>query len=73
MAYLREQGIEEDDLQELSDAIALEPEVSGDNFGPRVGAWLGGMLTKASTSAWQAGIEVASNLLTNALKGYYGM
>ena len=31
------------------------------------------MLGKASTGVWQAGIEVASNVLTNALKGYYGM
>ncbi len=73
LAYLREHGVAENDLQELSDAVASEPEVSGDNFGPRVGAWMGGMLGKASTGVWQAGIEVASNVLTNALKGYYGM
>ena len=73
LAYLREHGVAEDDLRELSDAIAAEPEVSGDNLGPRVGAWMGGMLAKASTGVWQAGIEVASNVLTNALKGYYGM
>ncbi len=73
LAYLREHGVADDDLRELSDAIAAEPEVSGDNFGPKVGAWMGGMLAKAPTGVWQAGIEVASNVLTNALKGYYGM
>ena len=73
LAYLREQGIAEDDLRDLTDAIAADPEASGENFGPRVGAWMGGMLGKASTGVWQAGIEVASNVLTNALKGYYGM
>ena len=73
LAYLREHGVAEDDLRELSDAIAAEPEASGDNFGPKVGAWVGGMLGKASTGVWQAGIEVAANVLTNALKGYYGM
>ena len=73
LAHLRDKGVAEDDLRDLSDAIAAEPEVSGDNFGPKVGAWVGGMLGKASTGVWQAGIEVASNVLTNALKGYYGM
>ena len=73
LAHLREKGVEEDDLRELSDAIAAEPEVSGDNFGPKVGAWMGGMIGKASTGVWQAGIEVASNVLDNALKRYYGM
>ena len=59
LAYLREHGVAENDLQDLSDAIASEPEVSDGNFGPKAGACLGGILAKASEGALRVVIETA--------------
>ena len=74
LEYLREQGLEQDDIQELRDAIASEPEAFPDgNYGAKVGAWLGNMLTKASTGAWEVGLEVASKMLPEALNRFYGI
>ena len=61
--YLRELGVEEVDLQELGNAVASEPEAVDGNYGPQVGAWLGGMLTKAATGVWSAGVEAAPQIL----------
>ena len=74
LEYLRGQGVGEEDLQDLRDAVSSEPEALPDgNYGSRVGAWLGNMLTKASTGAWEVGLEAASKILTEALNGYYGL
>ncbi len=74
LEYLREQGVGEEDIRELRDAVASDPEVLPDgNYGARVGAWLGHMLTKASTGAWDVGLEVASKLLPEALNRFYGI
>ena len=43
---LRGEGVEEEDLQELGNAVVSEPEAVDGNYGPQVGAWLGDMLTK---------------------------
>ncbi len=74
LEYLREQGVGEEDLRELRDAVASEPEGLPDgNYGARVGAWLGHMLTKASTGAWEVGLEAASKMLPEALNRFYGV
>ena len=72
--YLRKQGVGEEDLRELNDAIAEEPEATPTGtFGARVGAWLGGMVDKAATGVWDVGLEVAAKTLPEALKSYYGI
>ena len=74
LEYLREQGVGEEDLQELRDAVSSEPEALPDgNYGAKVGAWLGNMLAKASTGAWEVGLEAASKILPEALNRYYGI
>ena len=70
---LREQGVEEEDLRELGNAVASEPEAADGNYGPQVGAWLGGMLTKAATGVWNAGMEAAPKILVKALNEFYGI
>ena len=42
----RGEGVEEEDLQELRNAVVSEPEAVDGNYGPQVGAWLGGMMAK---------------------------
>ncbi len=73
LSYLREHGVEEDDLEEIRDAVASEPEAQSDNYGPRVRAWLGNMVTKAATGAWEAGVEAAPRMLMKALNDFYGI
>ena len=73
LMVLREFNISEDDLSELKNAVSAEPSAPGGSYGPRVRAWLGGMISKAATSIWNVGLETASKVLTDTLKGYYGL
>lgn len=74
LEYLRQQGVGEEDLHELSDAVASEPEALADgNYGPKVGAWFGNMLAKASTGVWGVGLETASRVLPEVLNRFYGI
>jgi hypothetical protein len=41
-------------------------------FGPQVRDWMKSMLSKAVDTSWQIEIGITSNLLTEALKAYYG-
>lgn len=68
---LRELKVDDEDLRELADIVSVEPKAPGGNYGPRMSAWLGGMITKASAGLWQIGIEAASKELTDALQSYY--
>ena len=70
--YLRGLNIDDRDLTELKKAVASEPTATGGDYGPKVQAWLGGMISKAASRSWDIGLDAASKLLTDALKGYYG-
>ena len=72
LSCLRELNIDSDDLSELKDAVASEPSAPEGRYGPRVREWLGGMISKAASGVWNVGLETASKVLTDALKGYYG-
>ena len=71
--YLREQGVGEDDLRELGNAVTSEPECLDGNYGTKVGAWLGTMFTKASTGVWEVELEAASKMLPEVLNRFYGI
>ena len=70
--FLRELNLDDDDLREIEDAVSSEPDVPDGRFGPKVGAWLGGMISKAASRTWDIGVETASKALTRALNDYYG-
>ena len=70
--YLSGFNIDENDLSELKKAVASEPIATRGDYGPKVRAWLGGMISKAASRSWDIGLDAASKLLTDALKGYYG-
>ena len=70
--YLSGFNIDENDLSELKKAVASEPTATRGDYGPKVQAWLGGMISKAASRSWDIGLDAASRLLTDALKGYYG-
>ena len=72
LSFLREFSIDDDDLGELEDAVSSEPIAPDGSYGPKVRAWLGGMISKAASSTRNVGLQTASKVLTDALNGYYG-
>lgn len=70
---LRTLNVEDTDLNELRNAIATEPAASEGSYGPKVKAWLGGMVAKATSGIWKIGLETGTKALTGALNGYYGL
>lgn len=72
ISYLRKHNLESDDLSELKDAVSSEPSAPDGRYGPKVRAWLGGMISKAASNTWKVGVETASKVLKDALNGYYG-
>ncbi|MGO4569059.1 hypothetical protein AB4Z52_29430 [Rhizobium sp. 2YAF20] len=66
-------GVTNDDLDELAVALNEEPKISSEKkFGPKVGKWVGGMLSKAASGAWNVSMQAGGALLEKALLGYYG-
>ncbi|MYC87154.1 MAG: hypothetical protein F4X22_02810 [Gemmatimonadales bacterium] len=72
LQYLRDQGIDEDDVLSLKQALAAEPEITEKELGPRVASWLGGMINKAASGTWDIAVETAPKLLLEALGKHYG-
>lgn len=63
--YLRAQNVSDEDLDELKDALAAEP-----NAMPN--AWIEKMTTKALRGAWQAGVANARSMLEQAIQKLWG-
>ena len=70
---LRELNIHDEDLNELKNVVSAEPSDSGGEYGPKVQAWLGKMISRAATGTWNIGLETAPKLLTKALNSFYGI
>ena len=73
LTCLRNLNVEDSDLSELQEAIITEPTSPEGGYGPKVRAWLGGMITKATAGIWKIGLETGTKGLTDALNGYYGL
>ena len=73
LTCLRNLNVEDGDLNELQEAIVTEPTAPEGGYGPKVRAWLGGMITKATAGIWKIGLETGTKGLTEALNGYYGL
>ena len=72
--YLSSQGVEHADIDELEEAVGSDPvPKSREDLGPRVSDWIGKMVTKAATGAWNMGTSVAGGLLLRAVAAYYGL
>ena len=71
--YLKEQGVEEAEVLELKEALKSEPKPSTSGFGKKVSTWMGKMIQKSAEGTWKIGTTVAANLLTSAIKSYYGI
>jgi hypothetical protein len=74
MKQLKNIGIEKSDAEQLIEIINLEePNLKNKTFGLKVNEWIQKMLGKTLDGTWNIGIGAAGNLLTDALKMYYGM
>ncbi len=72
--YLRSKGVDNADLEALKAAVETDPKpTQSGKFGACVSAWVGSMLGKAASGAWNIGIAAAGNLLSNAVSRYYGL
>lgn len=72
LAYLRNQGIADDDLNSLDHAISSETTASKNRLGPLVSSWIGQMMVKGVSGAWDVASQTASSLLVEALGKFYG-
>lgn len=73
--FLREQGVDAEDVKALKQAVESDPKPApaSKTLGKKVSAWMGKMLQKSAEGTWKIGTTVAANLLTSAIKSYYGI
>lgn len=70
--YLSAKGIGSEDISDLEGALKADPTPNSPNkLGPKVSSWIGKMVAKAASGAWEIGVGVATNLLTKAIFTYY--
>lgn len=74
-AFLRQHNVPSRDIEELRSAIQADTEaddLGSSRHGPNVNNWVKDMLGKAIDTSWKIELGVAANLLTDALRAYYG-
>ncbi len=71
---LKEGGISGADAEEFAALVASEkPEGSDQPFGAKAKAWIETNIGKALNGTWKIGVAVATGLLTEAVKHFYGL
>lgn len=67
-------GIPASDAKKFVDLVASEkPDAPDQPFGTKTKAWIEKNVGKALNGTWKVGVAVATNLLTEAAKQYYGL
>lgn len=72
---LKKYNVADADVADLQVAIkgdSSSGELTERNFGPGVRAWLGNMISKAGTPAWEIPAQVGAGVLTSALTKFFG-
>ena len=72
-ALLKEVGLAEGDIVELKEAITVETNPTKEGFGPRVTGWISKAVGKVAQGGMKISTSVATNILTDAIKSYYGL
>jgi len=71
--FLRNHHVNDDDIEALKHAVESDPAPStGQPFGKKVSAWLSTMVRKSAEGTLKIATNVAANLLSTAIKTYYG-
>jgi hypothetical protein len=72
--HLQDIGLSAEDTAELIEIIDTEePNFKNKTFGQKVNTWTQKMLGKALDGSWNIGIGAAGNLISEAVKTYYGI
>ncbi|MFG6458246.1 hypothetical protein [Roseateles sp. BYS96W] len=67
-------AVQDTDIQDLEAALSSDPQPTASNqYGPKVTAWIAGMMSKAASGSWAIGLGAAGNLLASAIAKYYGL
>jgi hypothetical protein len=72
-AFLKNLDVDDEDVEQLKEAVEAEPKATKSGFGRRVASWIGQMVTKSAQGLWKVAAPLASNLLTKAVAAYYGL
>ena len=71
--YLSSKGVTNADISSLEKALKADPpQKSPDTLGVKTATWIGTMVAKAATGAWEVGVGIATDLLNKAILAYYG-
>lgn len=72
--YLKESGLPEDDATSLAEVLESEkPESLEEPFGAKAKDWIASNIKKAVNGTWKMGVSVATSVITEAAKKYYGL
>jgi len=71
-AYLESIGIPSRDVDDLETALSAESTLTGKEFGPKVSAWIGKIVSKIAGGSVKMAMSSASSLIAKALWKYYG-
>ena len=72
--HLKEYGIDDNDIQDLKRAIDQSTvPTSSNNFGAKIGNWVGSMIGKAYSGSLKIAGTAAPALLTNAICAYFNI
>ena len=72
---LKSHNVLDADITELKQAIDEDKdliEIEAKSFGPNVSDWIGSMVSKAASTAWDVKVGVAGSLLATAIGKFYG-
>jgi len=73
-SYLTNLGLTPTDLQEMEEALEGDgPPKKSDRLGQKVAKWIGSMTGKAVSGAWQVSTSAAADILSKAIRSYYGL
>jgi hypothetical protein len=73
-AYLESIGVTKPDVQKLKESIAADDNRDPKSgFGAKVSGWIGKMVSKAADGSWNVALGASANLLSDAIKTYYGI
>ncbi|HEZ0575340.1 TPA: hypothetical protein WGP97_000073 [Neisseria meningitidis] len=71
--FLAKNGIPSAELEDLRNALIEDGQPTDKKFGSKVSAWIGNIITKASTGAIDVSVGTIAGILTNAISKYYGL
>lgn len=71
---LRKQGIEEEDIAEITEIVQSEEAISNEGrLGVRTNEWISKIINKSLNGIGKIATGISANILATLLKGYYGI